>query len=158
PHDCGIPAPGAGRRTIPVRLLRHDHGRAPDRPAITRVNRYRTRGGETMSPERKQVALVTGATSGIGLAITKPLARQGFQTYICARNAENLKETVRGLREDGLEVDGTACAVRSRTDIEAFVRAAVERYGPVDVLVNNAGRSGGGITTELGDELWFDVI
>ncbi len=38
------------------------------------------------------------------------------------------------------------------------MRAAVDRYGPVDVLVNNAGRSGGGVTAEIPDELWFDVI
>jgi ketoreductase len=111
-----------------------------------------------MSLERKGVALVTGATSGIGLAITEALAGQGFQTYICARSADTVHATVKRLQEEGLDVDGTACDVRSRTDIGAFVRAAVDRYGPVDVLVNNAGRSGGGITAELGDELWFDVI
>jgi len=55
-------------------------------------------------------------------------------------------------------VDGVACDVRSTEDIRAFVAAAVERYGPVDVLVNNAGRSGGGPTADLTDELWLDVV
>jgi ketoreductase len=42
--------------------------------------------------------------------------------------------------------------------VHALVTGAVERFGPIDVLVNNAGRNGGGITAELSDELWYDVI
>src|SRR4051794_26600949 len=98
-----------------------------------------------MSVGRKGTALVTGATSGIGLAIAEALASQGFRTYICARDADRVHATVKRLQEAGHDVDGTACDVRSRTDIKALVHAAVDRYGPVDVLVNNAGRSGGGI-------------
>jgi ketoreductase len=55
-------------------------------------------------------------------------------------------------------VDGAPCDVRSRDDIRAFVQAAVDRYGPIDVLVNNAGRSGGGVTADIPDDLWFDVM
>jgi ketoreductase len=55
-------------------------------------------------------------------------------------------------------VDGRSCDVRSPDQVRAFVAAAVDRWGPVDVLVNNAGRSGGGVTAELADELWADVI
>jgi ketoreductase len=111
-----------------------------------------------MSDQGQRVALVTGATSGIGLAITKSLAAQGNKVFICARNADNVALTVKRLREDGLEVHGTACDVRSAPDVRAFVTAAVDRYGTVDILVNNAGRSGGGITADIADELWFDVI
>ena len=46
----------------------------------------------------------------------------------------------------------------SAESVQRFVQSAVERFGPVDVLVNNAGRSGGGVTAEIPDELWFDVI
>jgi ketoreductase len=48
--------------------------------------------------------------------------------------------------------------VRSREDICALVQTAVIRFGPIDVLVNNAGRSGGGVTTEIADDLWLDVL
>src|SRR5262249_48918026 len=50
------------------------------------------------------------------------------------------------------------CDVTSAEDVRTYVKSAVARYGPVDVLVNNAGRPGGGVTKDIPDELWFDVI
>lgn len=104
------------------------------------------------------VALVTGATSGIGLATTRVLAERGHRVFICARTADKVAETVKTLQSEGFDVDGTSCDVRSLEDIRGFVQAAVDRYGPVDVLVNNAGRTGGGVTADVPDELWHDVI
>jgi ketoreductase len=111
-----------------------------------------------MSQQDKRVALVTGATSGIGFAITKALAAQGDQVFICARNREAVELTVKQLRDEGLDVAGTVCDVRSVEAIRACVQAAVQRFGPIDVLVNNVGRSGGGVTADIADDLWFDVI
>jgi len=105
-----------------------------------------------------KTAIVTGATSGIGLAITELLAELGHRVYICARNQDNVALTHKKLREDGHEVDGAACDVRSPEQVRGFVTAAVERYGSIDILVNNAGRSGGGVTADIADDLWFDVI
>ncbi|MFK4070900.1 3-oxoacyl-ACP reductase FabG [Streptomyces sp. NPDC029674] len=106
----------------------------------------------------QRVALVTGATSGIGLAVARLLAGQGHRVFLGARTAENVASTVKQLREEGLDVDGAALDVRSPAAVAAFVAAAVARFGPVDVLVNNAGRSGGGVTADLDDALWDDVI
>lgn len=111
-----------------------------------------------MSDQDQRVALVTGATSGIGLAIARNLAEHGHRVYLCARDAANVESTVKDLQECGVEVDGMSCDVRSAEEIRALVRAAVDRWGPVDVLVNNAGRSGGGVTAQITDELWFDII
>lgn len=105
-----------------------------------------------------KTALITGGTSGIGLAVTRLLAESGFRTFICARSADAVAATVKELRELGLDVDGTACDVTDAGSVTAFVARARERYGPVGVLVNNAGRSGGGVTAEISDELWLDVI
>jgi ketoreductase len=109
-------------------------------------------------PESGKTAIVTGATSGIGLAVTELLAREGHRVFLCARSADNVTLTVKTLREQGFEVDGQACDVRSPEQVRSFVAAAADRYGPVQILVNNAGRSGGGVTADIADDLWFDVI
>ncbi|NBH05751.1 SDR family NAD(P)-dependent oxidoreductase [Amycolatopsis sp. SID8362] len=111
-----------------------------------------------MPNKEKRVALVTGGTRGIGLAVTRTLGAQGHQVFLCARDAGAVELTVKQLRDEDLEVDGTGCDVSSPEDITACVRAAVEAFGPVDVLVNNAGRSGGGVTADLDDDLWLDVV
>ncbi|MFF7648082.1 3-oxoacyl-ACP reductase FabG [Streptomyces canus] len=111
-----------------------------------------------MSEQHKRVALVTGATSGIGLAAARLLAQQGHRVFIGARDADNIAATVKELRDEGLEVEGGTVDVRSADAVRDFVRAAVETFGTVDVLVNNAGRSGGGVTADLTDELWDDVV
>ncbi|GAB3440646.1 SDR family NAD(P)-dependent oxidoreductase [Actinophytocola sediminis] len=104
------------------------------------------------------VALVTGATSGIGLAVTDQLAATGHRVFIGARTEENVIATVKALREKGYDVDGVPLDVRSGEAVPRFVEAALARFGPVSVLVNNAGRSGGGVTAQLTDDLWDDVL
>jgi ketoreductase len=108
--------------------------------------------------EQQRVALVTGATSGIGLAVARQLAGQGLKVFLCARNEADVERTVKELQAEGHDVAGARADIRAAEDVKAVVRAAVERFGSVDVLVNNAGRSGGGVTADIADELWDDVI
>jgi len=107
---------------------------------------------------KRRVALVTGATSGIGLEVARSLGREGHAVFVVARNAENVQTTVKQLREEGIEADGAATDVTSTEDIRNAVQKAVDVFGPVEILVNNAGRGGGGITAELDEDLWLDVI
>ncbi|MFF4911060.1 3-oxoacyl-ACP reductase FabG [Streptomyces sp. NPDC001260] len=111
----------------------------------------------TATPPRP-VALVTGGTSGIGLAVARELAQRGHRVFLCARTEDRVKQTVEDLRAEGLEVEGAAADVRSAESLAALVRTAVDTFGPITVLVNNAGRSGGGPTAGISDELWHDVI
>ncbi|MPQ97193.1 SDR family NAD(P)-dependent oxidoreductase [Modestobacter sp. I12A-02628] len=111
-----------------------------------------------MAESTGRVALVTGATSGIGLAIARTLAQDGVRVFLCARQGENVATTVKQLREEGHDVDGAACDVTSPAEVSRLVQLCVERYGPIDILVNNAGRPGGGTTAEIEDEFWYDVI
>jgi ketoreductase len=111
-----------------------------------------------MTMNGQRVALITGGTSGIGLAIAGKLASEGLAVFLCARDGDAVDATAAGLRERGHDAAGTVADVRRPGDVADLVGAAMERYGRVDVLVNNAGRSGGGVTAELTDELWYDVI
>lgn len=111
-----------------------------------------------MTDHQPRNAIVTGATSGIGLETARLLAHQGHRVFLCARTQDDVDRTVKELIAEGLDVDGATCDVRSTADIRAFVRLAVDRHGPVEVLVNNAGRSGGGVTADITDDLWLDVI
>ncbi|WP_330335922.1 3-oxoacyl-ACP reductase FabG [Streptomyces sp. NBC_00557] len=111
-----------------------------------------------MTEHTSRVAVVTGATSGIGLAVARALGAQGHRVYIGARTAENVSTTVKQLREQGVTADGSAVDVRDGAAIRRFVQGAVDTFGTIDILVNNAGRSGGGVTADIADELWDDVI
>ncbi len=106
----------------------------------------------------QRIALVTGGTSGIGLEIVRRLAGAGTPVHLCGRHEETVNGTVKELAGEGLPVTGSVCDVRDPQQIRELVRTVVEDHGPVRILVNNAGRNGGGVTAELDDELWTDVI
>jgi NAD(P)-dependent dehydrogenase (short-subunit alcohol dehydrogenase family) len=88
-------------------------------------------------PER--AAIVTGASSGIGLAIARVLGQEGFAVTMAARRAEKLRDAVAGLEAEGLDVHGVAANVAEESEIQKVVGAHRERYERLDVLVNNAG-------------------
>jgi ketoreductase len=111
-----------------------------------------------MTSEHRRTALVTGGTSGIGLAVSRLLAGGGTNVFLCGRNAEQVALVTKELAGQDLPVAGTSCDVTSAEQIGDLVRAATDRFGPIDILVNNAGRNGGGITAEIADELWYQVI
>lgn len=90
-----------------------------------------------MSAER--AAIVTGASSGIGLAIARVLGEEGFAITMAARRPEKLDAAVAGLAADGLDVQGVAANVSDEAEIQKVVAAHREKYGRLDVLVNNAG-------------------
>jgi ketoreductase len=106
----------------------------------------------------QRTAIVTGATSGIGFAVAELLAKQRHRVFVCARDADEVTQTVKTLRALDLDVDGTVCDVRSAAQVREFVEAAVAHFGAIDILVNNVGRSGGGVTADIEDDLWLDVI
>jgi NAD(P)-dependent dehydrogenase (short-subunit alcohol dehydrogenase family) len=90
-----------------------------------------------------RVALVTGSTAGIGAEIAAELARAGATVAVCSRRQEAAEEYAARLRDAGLESWGYAVDVRDEDQVGGLVAATVERFGGIDVLVNNAGGSRG---------------
>ncbi|TMK26598.1 MAG: SDR family oxidoreductase [Actinobacteria bacterium] len=86
-----------------------------------------------------RAAIVTGASSGIGLAIARVLAEEGFAITMAARRPEKLDAAVEGLAGDGFDVQAVAANVADEAEIRKVVAAHRDRYGRLDVLVNNAG-------------------
>src|SRR3954464_14194025 len=84
-------------------------------------------------------AIVTGASSGIGLAIAQMLAEEGHALTVAGRRPEKLAAAAEPLREGGAEVNVVAGSLADETVIQEVVRSHRERYGRLDVLVNNAG-------------------
>lgn len=85
-----------------------------------------------------KVALITGASKGIGLSIAEVFAAAGAKVVISSRNQESLDEMARSLKHRGYEVSGIACNVGNLDELKHLVDKTVERYGQIDVLVNNA--------------------
>jgi len=92
---------------------------------------------ETLMAER--AAIVTGGSSGIGLAIAKMLGEEGYGLTVAARRPEKLTEAADGLRADGYDVQEVAGNLSDEDVIKSVVEAHKERFGRLDVLVNNAG-------------------
>jgi NAD(P)-dependent dehydrogenase (short-subunit alcohol dehydrogenase family) len=85
-----------------------------------------------------KVAIVTGASRGIGEAIARTYAKAGAKVVLASRKLDGLEEVRRKIEAEGGEALSVACHTGARDQIDALVARAVERFGKVDVLVNNA--------------------
>lgn len=100
-----------------------------------------------------QVAVVTGASTGLGLQMAKAFASQGANLVLLARRMNLLEENARAITEEyGVEVLPFACDITDTEKVKAAVAATMERFGRVDILVNNAGTGATGPAEEITDE------
>ena len=105
-----------------------------------------------------KVAIVTGAASGNGRAISQRFAEEGANVVLADLNEEGLAETERLVRQQEREALSVRCDVTSREDIQAVVDAAVEQFGRVDIMVANAGiGTMGAPFLELEESAWDAV-
>lgn len=107
---------------------------------------------------KNKVAIITGASEGIGKATAERLAAEGAKVAICGRRPDPLKQVADGIAARG----GTAFAhptdMSKAEDIERFIRAAADHYGRIDILVNNAGSSVRGPFEKVDESLWHQDI
>ncbi|MFF4252001.1 SDR family NAD(P)-dependent oxidoreductase [Streptomyces sp. NPDC001663] len=101
-----------------------------------------------------RTALVTGAGSGIGRAIALAFASEGAQVVVAGRRQEPLDETVALIEQAGGKALAVTADVTNTADVQALVAAAVDRFGSLDVAVNNAGVFRGGPLADLSEEDW----
>ena len=102
----------------------------------------------------EHVALVTGATAGIGRATAFALGRAGYRVGVCARTAGHVDALVAELRAEGIAAAGRAADVGRAEAVETVVKTVVRELGPVDTLINNAGIAIIRPLTELSVEEW----
>jgi len=96
-----------------------------------------------------RAALVTGASRGIGFALARMLAAEGHDLTIASRRPENVDRAAATLRDAGFAVEAVAGDMSSEQDIQEIVRRHRERFGRLDVLVNNAGVGIGATVGEI---------
>ena len=107
-----------------------------------------------------KVAIVTGASRGIGRSIALGLAAEGCPLGICARGAHRLEATAAEARALGAQVLASAVDVTDAADLEQFIAAVGAQFGQIDILVNNVGGGGKDAFIETADEDWsaaFDL-
>src|SRR5215469_13350169 len=105
-----------------------------------------------------RVALVTGASQGIGRACAIELARAGAKVALCARTVEKLQELAQEIAANGGESEAIKMDVSNEEEIKASVKAAMGRFGKVDILVNNAGITRDQLVMRMKRSDWDDVI
>jgi len=105
-----------------------------------------------------QVAIVTGASRGIGRAIALALAACGAKVACIARSAEKLADTAAAIRAAGGTAEVFACDVTDGGSVQRVVDSVVEKWGKLHILVNNAGITRDGLIPRMSDEDWDAVV
>ena len=105
-----------------------------------------------------KVIAITGASSGMGKAIAMELAKKGAKVVLGARRTEHLQKLVEEIKSKGGEATFTKIDVKNKTDLVLLVNTAVEQYGKLDVIVNNAGVSQLSRIDELDIDGWEEMI
>jgi 3-oxoacyl-[acyl-carrier protein] reductase len=107
---------------------------------------------------KDKIALVTGASRGIGRGIAAALGAEGCNLVVCGRNSDVLEETAEGLRKSGVDVLAVRTDITSRNESDALVAKALDKFGKIDILVNNVGGNRRKPFDQTTDEDWRDLI
>ena len=106
-----------------------------------------------------KVAVITGASKGIGYACAETLLREGAKVAICGRDQGRLDQAVETLRKgSGGDVLGVQADMGKREDARRFMQTAFEHFGAIHILINCAGSSPGGLLEDLTEEQWFGSL
>ncbi|NIR47218.1 SDR family oxidoreductase [candidate division KSB1 bacterium] len=107
---------------------------------------------------KNKVVIVTGASRGIGKAIALAFAEESARLSICGRTRETLEEAADEIKAHNVEVFAKATDITKRAEAEALVQETLDKFGRIDVLVNNVGGSQKTPTLEISDQEWHDML
>jgi len=107
---------------------------------------------------KDKVAIITGASDGIGEAIAKAYAAEGAKVVCCARTAAKVEKVVNEIIAAGGEALAVPTDVSKKADVDNLFKTAVEKYGRVDILANNAGITADGRLLNMTEEQWDKVV
>ncbi len=105
-----------------------------------------------------KVAVVTGSSRGIGLAIARTLAKNGCRVVINSRSQERINSIASELQKHGLEITGIGADIQTKEGADQLIQGAIEKWGGVDILVNNAGINRDNLFLRMKEEEWDEVI
>ncbi len=105
-----------------------------------------------------KVAMITGASRGLGRAMAAALGQEGVRLSLCARGEPALRNTEAELAKQGFEVMALAADVTVAADVERWVGETTRRFGGTDILVNNAGAARPGTLAELSEQAWREAF
>ncbi len=105
-----------------------------------------------------QVAVVTGASQGLGKSMAIAIGGSGAKVACVARNAEKLAETVSTITSSGGEAEAISCDVTDRESVENVIKTVTDKWEKIDILINNAGITRDTLLPAMSDEQWDEVI
>ena len=105
-----------------------------------------------------RTAIVTGGTSGIGLAIVERLVTLGYRIYFCARTADSIRDVEERFRSGGSLIEGAQVNVSNSAEVDAWVASIAEKEESITAVINNAGTNGGGELSHISDEDWHRIL
>ena len=107
---------------------------------------------------KDKVAIVTGASRGIGEAIARKFCQEGANVMLCSRSAESVAAIAESLSDEGGDAKSTQADISNKVDVEALVDLTLQEFDRVDILVNNAGITRDTLFMRMKDEDWEAVI
>ena len=106
-----------------------------------------------------KVAIVTGGSEGIGRGIAQRLCEEGVKVAICSRREDVLEQAAQEIRDaTGGEVLAVTADVTVPATLENLINQTVDKFGQIDILINNAGRSAGGDFEQVTDAEWYEDL
>ena len=107
---------------------------------------------------KNQVALVTGASRGIGLAIARRFCQAGASVVVCGRSEDTIQAVARELTAEGIQVKAVVADISNRDEVDGLVAFTLDQFSKIDILVNNAGVTQDTLLMRMKDDDWNRVI